>query len=54
MRWMANKKLNYRISIKDLYEMRGTKKIEEVIRKRKLKWVGNLKRSDCPAKVKTE
>ena len=54
MRWMSNKRLISRTTIKRLYEMTGLQKVVILIKQKKLRWYGHIKRSNLPVRVAVE
>ena len=50
MRWMTNTKLQDKVTIKELRQRTKIPPITNVIKIRKLRWFGHLKRSSTPAK----
>ena len=54
MRWMTNKRLNDRVSIKRLYEITGIQSLVGKVKSRKARWFGHIKRSDLPVRITVE
>lgn len=54
MRWMSNKRLSSRTTIKRLYEITGLQKVVILMKQKKLRWYGNFKRSNLPVRVAVE
>ena len=54
MRWMTNRRLISRTSIRQLYAMTGLKKIAGLVKSKKARWFGHIKRSTLPVRVAIE
>ena len=50
MRWMTNRRLSSRTYIKELYEMTGLNNIVGQMKAKKMRWFGQVKRSDLPVR----
>ena len=54
MRWMSGKRLIDKTPIPKLFELTKLQPIENIIKRRKLKWYGHVKRSDLPVRTTIE
>ena len=54
MRWMSGKRLIDKKPIPKLFELTKLQPIENIIKRRKLKWYGHVKRSDLPVRTTIE